>query len=132
MNEGSAADAHATEDRGTAIGAGGQYTAYDVGDGRVLKWPNSVEKATRITSTMPEVENPPKLARMVIHFRDESVPHVLRLAARYPELSSAVGHPRPLPESAFSENQMGAALSQHPCHNEMSDEMSRVGHAFGW
>lgn len=67
MNEGSALDAYTAEDRGSAIGAGGQYTAYDVGDGRVLKWPNSLEEATRIVSTMPEVEDPPKLARMVSH-----------------------------------------------------------------
>ena len=96
-------DRHPTENHGTFLGAGGQYTAYDVGDGRVLKWPNSLEEATRIFSSMEE-EDPQRFAHMVVHFRDESVPHVLRLAARYPELSSAVGHPMPLPESAFAQD----------------------------
>jgi len=104
-NEGSASDCHPTEKRGTFLGAGGQYTAYDAGEGRVLKWPNSLEEATRILSDVTE-KDPQEHAYMVVHFRDESVPHVLRLATRYPELSSAVGHPIPLPESTFTQNSL--------------------------
>jgi hypothetical protein len=114
-NEGSASDRHPTENRGTFLGAGGQYTAYDAGEGRVLKWPNSLEEATRILSSMSEMD-PQEHAYMVVHFRDESVPHVLRLATRYPELSSAMGHPMPLPESTFTQNDIRqtSSLLGHP------------------
>ena len=83
-------------DNARTIGMGAQYTVLDAGPDRVLKVPNTLEAAAELISTWaphPWGITAEQHAEMVAHFREESVPHVVRLAGRHPELSAAVGHP---------------------------------------
>ena len=76
---------------GALIGGGAQFTVYDVGDARVLKVPTSPHEAYHaIAKWESDSKAAWRLVAMTAHFREESVPHVLRLAARYPELSTAL------------------------------------------
>ncbi|MFC1525827.1 hypothetical protein ACFL6X_03330 [Candidatus Latescibacterota bacterium] len=75
---------------------GAQYTVLGAGPDRVLKLPNTLEAAAELISTWaphPWGITAQQHAEMVAHFREESVPHVVRLAGRHLELSAAVGHP---------------------------------------
>jgi hypothetical protein len=91
------------------IGMGAQYTVLEAGPGRVLKVPNTLEAAAELISTWaphPWGITAEQHAEMVAHFREESVPHVVRLAGRHPELSAAVGRPHMQADGSFTQDRV--------------------------
>ena len=92
-----------SQDFGEPIGNGGQYRIYDAGDGRVLKVPNTLEEAHRVYEGWSTLDSTAALigAKQVLWFRDNNVPRVLRLVARYPDLSATLANPRPEPDGCF-------------------------------
>ena len=97
------------DERGWLIGVGGQYTVHDLGSGRVVKIPNSMDGARRFVGGWG-----PHVSKMKRHFpleetagsRAFNVPHALRLAARYPTLSAALAHPRAMSGECFSQDKV--------------------------
>lgn len=96
-----------SQDFGEPIGNGGQYRIYDAGDGRVLKVPNTLEEAHRVHegwSASADSAEALATARQGLWFRDNNVPRVLRLVARYPNLSATLGNPRPESDGCFTQD----------------------------
>lgn len=96
-------------DTARTIGMGAQYTVLAAGRDRVLKIPNSLEAAAELISTWvphPWGITAEQHAEMVAHFREESVPHVVRLAGRHPELSAAVCHPHLQADGSFTQDKV--------------------------
>lgn len=98
------------EERGTLIGIGGQYTVHDIGGGRVMKIPNSMDGSRPFVGGWG-----PHVSEMKRHQplqetadqRDHSVPHVLRLASRYPVLDDALARPKAAPGGCFTQDKVG-------------------------
>ncbi|MDP6040633.1 MAG: hypothetical protein QGG64_18945, partial [Candidatus Latescibacteria bacterium] len=68
---------------GVLIGVGSQYTVHDLGNGRVVKIPNSMDGSRGfVGGWRPDFSSHKSHIPIDItaFFRDESVPHVLRLA----------------------------------------------------
>ncbi|MFC1525404.1 hypothetical protein ACFL6X_01180 [Candidatus Latescibacterota bacterium] len=98
-----------TGDLGDPIGAGGQYKIYDAGDGRVLKVPNTLEEAHRVHegwSSSSDSAEALATARQGLWFRDNNVPRLLRLVARYPDLSVTLGNPIPEADGSFTQDRV--------------------------
>ena len=96
-------------DNARTIGMGAQYTVLDAGPERVLKVPNTLAAAGELISTWaphPWGITAEQHAEMVAHFREESVPHVVRLAGRHPELSAAVGRPHMQADGSFTQDRV--------------------------
>ena len=100
---------HDPVQRGELIGIGGQYTVHDIGNGRVMKIPNSMDGSRRFVGGWG-----PHVLEMKRHMpleetaqqRDHSIPHVLRLAARYPTLHEALARPDAAPGLCFSQEKV--------------------------
>ena len=89
------------------IGIGAQYTVYDAGRGRVVKVPNSLDQAISVfLQWVPDREQAQRDAAQVLGFRDKGVPCVLRLAARYPELSAALANPLAASGGSFTQDKV--------------------------
>ena len=105
------------EERGILIGIGGQFTVHDIGNGRVMKIPNSMDGTRRFVGGWG-----PHVAKMKRHrplqetagMCDVCVPHVLRLAARYPALSDALARPRAMPGGCFTQDKVRPLLDLIP------------------
>ena len=97
------------DERGMLIGIGGQFTVHDIGNGRVMKIPNSMDGTRRFVGGWG-----PHVGKMKRHIplketashRDSCVPHVLRLAARYSALSDALARPRAMPGQCFTQDRV--------------------------
>lgn len=97
------------DERGWLIGIGGQYTVHDLGNGRVVKIPNSMDGSRRFIGGWG-----PHVLKMKRHYplgetaiyRGICIPHVLRLAKRYPALSATLAHPRAMPGGCFSQDKV--------------------------
>ena len=105
------------DERGILIGIGGQFTVHDIGKGRVMKIPNSMDGTRRFVGGWG-----PHVAKMKKHrpleetavFRDKCIPHVLRLAARYPTLSEALARPLAMPGQCFTQDKVPPLLDLIP------------------
>jgi hypothetical protein len=94
---------------GLLIGVGAQYTFHDLGNGRVSKVPNNFDGSrqfvggwgTHFDATHANTPN-----EITIGGRNISVPHVLRLAARYPELYEALCRPQAGPGCNFTQDKV--------------------------
>lgn len=100
---------HDPDERGLLIGVGGQYTVHDLGNGRVSKVPNDCGGSRLFVGGWgphfdPTHANAPN--EMTIGGRDTAVPHVLRLAARYPKLYEALARPRAGAGSSFTQDKV--------------------------
>ena len=97
------------EERGNLIGLGGQFTVHDIGNGRVIKIPNSMDGSRLFVGGYG-----PHVLKMKRHIpieetarnRDSCVPHVLRLAARYPVLSEALANPSAASGGCFTQDKV--------------------------
>lgn len=100
----------APDERGELIGIGGQYTVHDIGDGRVVKIPNSLDGSRRfVGGWAPHMADVPNRHMPLIetaYNRSYCVPHCLRLAARYPVLHELFGRPEALPGLCFTQDRL--------------------------
>jgi hypothetical protein len=100
---------HDPEQRGELIGIGGQYTVHDIGNGRVMKIPNSMDGSRRFVggygSHVLKMKRHKPLEETAQQ-RDHSIPHVLRLAARYPVLYEALARPDAAPGLCFTQDRV--------------------------
>ena len=100
---------HDPDQRGELIGIGGQYTVHDIGGGRVIKIPNSMDGSRSFIGGWG-----PHVRDMKRHFpleetaqhRNHCIPHVLRLAARYPVLYEALARPTATPGLCFTQDKV--------------------------
>jgi hypothetical protein len=105
------------DERGLLIGVGAQYTLHDLGDGRVVKIPNSTDGtrcfvggwSPHFDATTAHCPN-----RETEYFREESVPHVLRLASRYQPLAVALGKPQVEPGNSFTQDKVSPLMHVIP------------------
>ena len=99
---------HNPDERGELIGIGGQYTVHDIGDGRVVKIPNSMDGSRRFVGGwgphIAEMKNKHRPLTETAYYRRYCVPHVLRLAARYRTLRDVLGRPQAGPGSCFTQD----------------------------
>ena len=94
---------------GLLIGVGSQYTVHDLGDGRVVKIPNSMDGTRRFVGGWGPHYDASTAHRPIdetVYHREECAPHVLRLAARYPPLSAALGNPQAVPGGSFTQDKV--------------------------
>jgi hypothetical protein len=98
------------DDRGELIGIGGQYTVHDIGHGRVMKIPNSIDGSRRfVGGWRPEVSqmtNRHMPLWETAFYRELCVPHVLRLTARYPALYEIMARPEAKPGLCFTQDKV--------------------------
>ena len=97
------------DERGLLIGVGAQYTVHDLGTGRVSKVPNDYDGSRLFVGGWgPHFDathaNAPN--EMTVGGRDIAVPHVLRLAARYPKLYEALARPRTGAGGSFTQDKV--------------------------
>ena len=91
----------------TLIGRGAQYSVYDIGDSRVLKVLNSLDESIAFfRHREAEEENAVADGTQVRDTAIRSVPHILRLSARYPILSDALGCPRAAPALGYTQEKV--------------------------
>lgn len=100
--------------RGWLIGVGGQYTVHDIGHGRVAKIPNSLDGTRRFVGGWgPHIasiwhKHRPLLVKA--YHTEYCVPHILRLAARYPPLYEALARPRAMAGPCFTQDKVDGTL----------------------
>jgi len=96
------------DERGILIGVGSQFTIHDLGEGRVVKIPNSIDGSRLFVGGWgPHLTGKKHIPlEETAIYRGVCTPHVLRLAARYPRLSAALGQPRALPGMCFTQDKV--------------------------
>lgn len=98
------------EQRGWLIGIGGQYTVHDIGHDRVAKIPNSLDGTRRFVGGWgPRAasiwhKHEPLLVKA--YQMEYCVPHILRLAARYPPLDEILARPRKASGLCFTQDKV--------------------------
>lgn len=109
----------------TLIGQGAQYSVYNIGDSRVLKVLNSLDEAIAFyRHREAEEENVVADGTQVRRTAIRSTPHILRLSARYAELSDALGCPRA--EDAFGYTQKKVRPLSEVFKEATPEEMCRL------
>lgn len=101
---------HDPDECGELIGIGGQYTVHDIGGGRVMKIPNAIDGSRKFVGgwgpQIAEMTNKHMPMVETAMDRELCVPHVLRLAARYPVLSDVLAHPKAAAGLCFTQDKV--------------------------
>lgn len=100
---------HDPDQRGWLLGIGCQYTVHDIGQGRVVKIPNSLDGSRRfVGGWCPQVadyythEPQPVYA----YHMEYTIPHILRLAGRYPRLHESLARPEASAGLCFTQDKV--------------------------